>query len=211
MIKKSLMINVCTSFYTNLKIGNGVILNAVKTHKRGTDLKAGGSGGGGSSSAGRFRLLGPAITLILLEVNNHNRIIKEMLAFKLENAAAGNKPEPVEVTFADFDVVLYHISNPNGDKTKVMVSISLKFYKKLQAHDAEELLKRVYGSILKYIQLQEEGKEGDNRAVIHYKDDETIYVESKKDRVTVVFSTVFKDDDDVVIGKVFMQEPPGCL
>uniref|UniRef100_A0A8C2NZY3 Arp2/3 complex 34 kDa subunit n=1 Tax=Capra hircus TaxID=9925 RepID=A0A8C2NZY3_CAPHI len=29
---------------------------------------------------------------------------------------------------------------------------------------------------------------------------------SKKDRVTVVFSTVFKDDDDVVIGKVFMQE-----
>lgn len=31
------------------------------------------------------------------------------------------------------------------------------------------------------------------------------YVESKKDRVTVVFSTVFKDDDDVVIGKVFMQ------
>ena len=32
------------------------------------------------------------------------------------------------------------------------------------------------------------------------------YVESKKDRVTVVFSTVFKDDDDVVIGKVFMQE-----
>lgn len=31
------------------------------------------------------------------------------------------------------------------------------------------------------------------------------YVESKKDRVTVVFSTVFKDDDDVIIGKVFMQ------
>jgi len=31
------------------------------------------------------------------------------------------------------------------------------------------------------------------------------YVEAKKDRVTVIFSTVFKDDDDVVIGKVFMQ------
>lgn len=37
------------------------------------------------------------------------------------------------------------------------------------------------------------------------------YVESKKDRVTVVFSTVFKDDDDVVIGKVFMQVCSGCL
>lgn len=31
------------------------------------------------------------------------------------------------------------------------------------------------------------------------------YVEAKKDRVTVIFSTVFKDDDDIVIGKVFMQ------
>ena len=38
--------------------------------------------------------------------------------------------------FTDFDGVLYHISNPNGDKTKVMVSISLKFYKELQAHGA---------------------------------------------------------------------------
>lgn len=59
----------------------------------------------------------------------------------------------------------------------------------------------VFASIFeKYFKFQEEGKEGENRAVIHYRDDETIYVESKKDRVTV-FSTVFKDDDDdVVIG-----------
>ena len=34
---------------------------------------------------------------------------------------------------------------------------------------------------------------------------------SQKKTVTVVFSTVFKDDDDVVIGKVFMQEfKEGC-
>lgn len=31
------------------------------------------------------------------------------------------------------------------------------------------------------------------------------YVHAKKDRVTVVFSTRFKDDDDIIIGKVFMQ------
>lgn len=69
-----------------------------------------------------------------------------MLKFK--NVAAGNKPESVEITFGRFDGVLYHISNPNGDETKVMVSISLKFFKELQAHDADELLKRVYGSYL---------------------------------------------------------------
>jgi len=33
-----------------------------------------------------------------------------------------------------------------------------------------------------------------------------MYVEAKADRVTVIFSTTFKDPDDVVIGKVFMQE-----
>uniref|UniRef100_A0A4W4HL89 Arp2/3 complex 34 kDa subunit n=1 Tax=Electrophorus electricus TaxID=8005 RepID=A0A4W4HL89_ELEEL len=74
--------------------------------------------------------------MILLEINN--RIIEETLSLKFESASTGNKPEAVEVTFADFDGVLYHISNPNGDKTKVMVSISLKFYKELQEHGADE-------------------------------------------------------------------------
>lgn len=32
------------------------------------------------------------------------------------------------------------------------------------------------------------------------------YVEAQADRVTVVFSTIFRDEDDVVLGKVFMQE-----
>ncbi|XP_056409669.1 actin-related protein 2/3 complex subunit 2, partial [Hyla sarda] len=75
--------------------------------------------------------------MILLEVNN--RIIEETLTLKFENAAAGNKPEVVEVTFADFDGVLYHISNPNGDKAKIMISIALKFYKELQAHGTDEV------------------------------------------------------------------------
>lgn len=45
----------------------------------------------------------------------------------------------------------------------------------------------------------------------HYRDGKTMYIESEKDRVTVVFSTVFKDDNDMVIGKVFMQEfKEGC-
>lgn len=50
-----------------------------------------------------------------------------------------NKPDAVNVTVADFDGVLYHISNPDGDKSKLMVSISLKFYKELQDHGADEV------------------------------------------------------------------------
>jgi actin related protein 2/3 complex subunit 2 len=70
------------------------------------------------------------------------------------------------------------------------------------------LLKRnCFASVFeKYFDYQEQGLETEHRAVIHYRNEETLYVESKADRVTVVFSTIFKDDDDVVVGKVFMQE-----
>ena len=68
------------------------------------------------------------------------------------------------------------------------------------------LLKRnCFASVFeKYFDLVGKG-ETKERAVINYRDDETMYVEAKEDRVTVIFSTVFKDDDDVIIGKVFMQ------
>ncbi|XP_019881519.1 probable actin-related protein 2/3 complex subunit 2 [Aethina tumida] len=184
--------------------------------------------------------------MILLEINN--RVVEETLTVKLKNAQNGQKNESIDVTVADFDGVLYHISNLNQDKSKIRVSISLKFYKELQQHGADELLKREYGDLLtdpedgynvsvlinlenipsnwpeivkkigllkrncfasvfeKYFNFQEQGDEGQKRAVIHYRDDETLYVEAKSDRVTVVFSTRFRDEDDVVIGKVFMQE-----
>lgn len=124
----------------------------------------------------------------------------------------------------------------------------MKFYKQLQEHGADELLKREYGQFLiepeegynvsvlvdlenipadwekvahkigllkrncfasvfeKYFDFQEQGEEGQRTAVINYRNDETMYVEAKSDRVTVVFSTLFRDEDDVVLGKVFMQE-----
>ncbi|KDQ13452.1 hypothetical protein BOTBODRAFT_33473 [Botryobasidium botryosum FD-172 SS1] len=41
---------------------------------------------------------------------------------------------------------------------------------------------------------------------IHYRDEEAIYIQASQDRVTVVFSTVFKDETDRIFGKVFLQE-----
>lgn len=184
--------------------------------------------------------------MILLEI--HNRIVEETLTLRFRNAKEGAKPEAIDITVADFDGVLYHISNPESDKSKIIVSISLKFYKDLQDHGADALVKREYGDFLtepedgynvsllysldsipdnfeeivkkaallkrncfasvfeKYFAFQEAGETGKQRAVIQYRDDETMYVEAQKDRVTVIFSTIFKDDDDIVIGKLFMQE-----
>ncbi|XP_057380602.1 actin-related protein 2/3 complex subunit 2-like [Daphnia carinata] len=184
--------------------------------------------------------------MILLEINN--KIVEDTLSVKIRNSLAGNKPDSVNVIIADFDGVLFHISNPDSEKSKVRVSISLKFYKDLQEHGADELLKREYGTLLcqtedgynislvldlenipsnweeivkkigllkrncfasvfeKYFEFQEKGEEGHKRAVINYRDEETLYIEAKADRVTVVFSTVFRDEDDIVLGKVFLQE-----
>lgn len=117
---------------------------------------------------------------------------------------------------ADFDGAIFHISNVNGDKTKVRCSIALKFYKDLQEHGADELIKQIYGELLtdtedgydvsllidlehipddweritrivgllkrncfasvfeKYFDFQEAGEEGQKRAVINYRDDETL-------------------------------------
>ncbi|KAK7110669.1 hypothetical protein V1264_014506 [Littorina saxatilis] len=184
--------------------------------------------------------------MILLEYKN--LIVQETLKDKIRNVVEGGKPDNVDITVADFDGVLFHMSNPDGNKSKIMVSVSLKFYKDLQEHGADDLIKREYGDFLvpaepgynvsvvfdlekvpgdwekrvekaallkrncfasvfeKYFGYQEQGTEGNKRAVVHYRDDETMYVEAKKDRVTVIFSTTFKDMDDVIIGKVFMQE-----
>ncbi|KAK3824768.1 MAG: Arp2/3 complex, 34 kd subunit p34-Arc-domain-containing protein [Benniella sp.] len=41
---------------------------------------------------------------------------------------------------------------------------------------------------------------------IHYRDGEAIYVKNNQDSVTVFFSTLFKDETDRVLAKVFLQE-----
>lgn len=40
---------------------------------------------------------------------------------------------------------------------------------------------------------------------VHYRDEEAIYVRSSADRVTVIFSTVFREETDRIFGKVFLQ------
>lgn len=187
--------------------------------------------------------------MILLEI--HNRVVEDVLRVKWSEIDSNQRLDFVDVTVADFDGVLFHLSSYEQDKTKIRISILLKFYRDLKEHGAEDLLNRVYGNLLmptpedgfsvsllidlksivdkderirtiknvgllkrncfasvfeKYFQFQERGEEGHRRAVIHYRDEETMYIEAKSDRVTVIFSTVFKDETDIIIGKVFMQE-----
>ncbi|WVW85746.1 hypothetical protein I302_107784 [Kwoniella bestiolae CBS 10118] len=42
--------------------------------------------------------------------------------------------------------------------------------------------------------------------IVRYREEEAIYIQASNDRVTVVFSTVFKEETDKVFGRVFLQE-----
>ncbi|VEL43137.1 unnamed protein product [Protopolystoma xenopodis] len=70
------------------------------------------------------------------------------------------------------------------------------------------LLKRnCFASVFeKFFMIQSQGVTDLKRAIINYRDDETLYIQAMPDRVTVIFSTIFKDADDIIIGKLFMQE-----
>ncbi|KAJ3050380.1 hypothetical protein HK097_008671 [Rhizophlyctis rosea] len=41
---------------------------------------------------------------------------------------------------------------------------------------------------------------------VHYREQEAYYIKAQHDRVTVIFSTVFKEETDRIFGKVFLQE-----
>lgn len=82
---------------------------------------------------------------ILLEP--HNRIIYETLLDRF-NTPPDFKPESVDSTLADFDGVMYHMSNPSGNRLIVRVSLSLKSYSACLRHGAAEIMRLEYGNRL---------------------------------------------------------------
>jgi len=175
-------------------------------------------------------------------------MVEDALRSRMEE----EKPSGIDIKVSDFDGVLYHVGNVDGDRTKIIISIALNFYDELKKHGADEIIQKTYGGLLttpeagynisllidlenlptdkealvksvglikrncfaavfeRYFdfleQEDESARQSSERAVIHYREGETMYVEAKNDRCTVIFSTVFKDNDDIIIGKVFMQE-----
>ncbi|ORY66463.1 Arp2/3 complex, 34 kd subunit p34-Arc-domain-containing protein [Pseudomassariella vexata] len=49
-------------------------------------------------------------------------------------------------------------------------------------------------------------QDGGDVMAIHYREEEAIYIKASDDRVTIIFSTIFREETDRVFGKVFIQE-----
>ena len=54
-------------------------------------------------------------------------------------------------------------------------------------------------------------QEGGDVMAIHYREEEAIYIKASHDRVTVIFSTIFREETDRIFGKVFLQVGAGAL
>ncbi|KAJ3197275.1 hypothetical protein HK101_004756 [Irineochytrium annulatum] len=181
----------------------------------------------------------------MINLQASNRIIEETFRQRFSS-----EPEKsYYVPFHDFDGINYLISN-NETKSPTLINLSMGMpcYKELKAYGAEQVLRRVYGSMLQAnaetgfdvtirvdLERLPEDKEdlikklsllkrnamaapfeaafdaqieGKNTSLmtIHYRDEEAIYISALEDRVTVIFSTVFKEETDKILGKVFLQE-----
>jgi len=179
--------------------------------------------------------------MILLE--NGNRILEEAIATKIN--APSDKREPVDITFADFDGVQFHVSTPDDKRNLVLVSISFKGAQAvIKDFGGKELLSKYYGSLL---QATAEGgyditlqldldklppkpeelpgkisylkrhlfaapfqraieKKPQDIIIFNYRPEETVYIKAEADRIIVIFDILFRDADDIVFSKVFLQE-----
>lgn len=177
--------------------------------------------------------------MILLE--NANRILEGAIIARLD----AEKKESVDITFADFDGVLFHVSTSGEAKNILSISISFKGASQvIKDYGGKELLTKYYGTLLQgsaeqgydatlHVDLdklppQKEQlpaqlalfkrhlfaapfqkaieKKPAEIITFAYRPEENVYIKSDPDRVTVIFDIQFRDADDIVFSKVFLQE-----
>jgi len=171
----------------------------------------------------------------MIILDYHNKIIEDTILDKFNNKDAEGKFDALDISLADFDGVTFHVSTPDSNQRNlVQISMSMKCWVQLKANGVDNVLNAHYGSYLVtaesgydvsvQIDLNKPPadllkrhalaapfyKVFDNMTggliEILYRDDEAIYLKPEAERLIVIFSVAFKDPDDVVFAKVFLQE-----
>ncbi|SPO23607.1 probable ARC35 - subunit of the Arp2/3 complex [Ustilago trichophora] len=110
--------------------------------------------------------------------------------------------EPEYSVTLEFDYAKVPAAGPERDALIANVSL-------LKRHAMAAPFERAF-ALQKQLEEAYEGgaapSTGTDIMPINYRDDEAIYVIPSADRVTVVFTTTFKEETDKVLGKVFLQE-----
>lgn len=96
-------------------------------------------------------------------------------------------------------------SKSEEEKFEIIDSIAL-LKRNLLAAPFEQAFKEYESLANKHAETNLEPETRASILEINYRDEESIYIQPSFDRVTVIFSTVFKDETDKIFGKVFLQE-----
>jgi len=86
------------------------------------------------------------------------------------------------------------LANPPSDKAAFARNVAL-----LKRHALSAPFLRAFSDV-------EAKKAGASLIEVPYREDEAFYIKSEADRAIVIFSIAFKDKDDAVLAKVFLQE-----
>jgi actin related protein 2/3 complex subunit 2 len=130
----------------------------------------------------------------ILNISMSIKCYNELKKYGVQDIMKKNYDKFITNTENGYDITLQvDLSKPPSDPAKVAHDISL-----LKRHAFSAPFYKVFSDI--------EAKKGGQLVEIKYRDDEAFYLKPESDRCIVIFSIQFKDPDDVVFAKVFLQE-----
>jgi len=109
-----------------------------------------------------------------------------------KNTLAKRSPVPLEGTDVTLDVNINDLCNNDPEYKKTIDEISL-------------LKRNCFAAVFQTHFQAHRNKKSRTSTMIPFRQEETMYIGAKSDHVTVIFSTIFKDPDDQVLAKIFLE------
>jgi actin related protein 2/3 complex subunit 2 len=141
-----------------------------------------------------FHMFTDANSKNLLNISVSIKCFSELRKYGVDDILQKQYGQMLISTEDGYDVTLQvDCGNPPQDKAGLARNVAL-----LKRHAFAAPFYKIFADI--------EQKKGGNLVELPYRDDEAIYIKPESDRCIVIFSINFKDPDDVVLAKVFLQE-----
>jgi len=141
-----------------------------------------------------FHLFSDANQKNLLSISVSVKCFSELRKYGVDDIIKKQYGDIVVAPEQGYDVTLQvDCANPPGDKVAFARNVAL-----LKRHVLSAPFNKVFSDI--------EAKKPGSLVEIPYRDDEAFYLKPETDRCIVIFAIGFKDPDDIVLAKVFLQE-----
>jgi len=129
----------------------------------------------------------------LFRVSLSMKCYSELKKYGVDEVMQKNYGSLITNTEQGYDITLEIDLAKSQDKAKLARSVSL-----LKRHALAAPFYRVFSDI--------ESKKVGGLVEIRYRDEEAIFIKPENDRCIVIFDVLFRDPDDVVMAKLFLQE-----